>query len=82
MKVWKAFAAAYPNEDVDTVKRKYHVIASPNMKLGDYVTPLISPSLQWVTFLSLSNITCVRISLRKSPNLDQISSLETCLGRV
>ena len=60
VKVWKAFAAAYPNQSVDTLKRKHHVIARPNMKLGDYVAPLISPSLQWITFLSLSNIACVR----------------------
>ena len=60
VKVWKAFAAAYPNQPVDALKRKHHVITRPNMKLGDYVAPLISPSLQWITFLSLSNIACVR----------------------
>lgn len=60
VKVWKAFAAAYPNQPVDALKRKHHVIARPNMKLRDYVAPLISPSLQWITFLSLSNIACVR----------------------
>ena len=60
VKIWKAFAAAYPNQSVDALKRKHHVIARPNMKLGDYVAPLISPSLQWITFLSLSNIACVR----------------------
>lgn len=62
MKVWKAFVVAYPNEDVDSLKRKHHVIENPNMKLGDYVSPLISPSFHWVTFLSLSNITCMYIS--------------------
>ncbi|KAL9065584.1 MAG: hypothetical protein Q9161_008140 [Pseudevernia consocians] len=60
VKVWKAFAVAYPNEGVDTLKRKHHVIARPNMKLGDYIAPLISPSFHWITFLSLSNITCAQ----------------------
>ena len=32
------------------------------MKLGDYITPLISPSFHWITFLSLSNLTCVRVT--------------------
>ena len=60
MKVWKAFAATYPNQPVDALKRKHHVIARPNMRLGDYIKPLISPSFQWVTFLSLGNVACVR----------------------
>ena len=72
VKVWKAFAAAYPNQPVDALKRKRHVIARPNMKLGDYVAPLISPSLQWITFLSLSNIACVR-----NANIDLSSSSQT-----
>lgn len=62
VKVWKAFVVAYLHEGVDALKRKHHVITRPNMKLGDYVTPLISPSVQWVAFLSLSNMTCVRIT--------------------
>lgn len=61
VKVWKAFATAYPNEGVGTLKRKHHIITRPNMKLGDYLTPLISPSFHWITFLSLSNIICVRL---------------------
>lgn len=40
--VWNA--VAYPNEGVDPVKRKHHAIARPNMKLCDYIAPLISPS--------------------------------------
>lgn len=62
MNVWKAFAVAYPKEGVEALKRNHHVIARPNMKLGDYVVPLISPSFRWVTFLSLSNIICMYIS--------------------
>lgn len=75
VKVWKAFVVAYPNEDVDSLKRKHHVIENPNMKLGDYVSPLISPSFHWVTFLSLSNITCSRTDLVQISQLTNLGVL-------
>ncbi|KAF6219327.1 hypothetical protein HO133_005152 [Letharia lupina] len=75
VKVWKAFAVAYPNEGIDALKRKHHVIARPNMKLGDYVASLISPLYHWVTFLSLSNVTCSRTDLVQISQLTNLGVL-------
>ena len=72
LRVWLAFAIAYPEEHDASLKRKEHVILKPSMSLGDYTSPLISPSLQWLTFLTLSSITCPRndlISLSRMSNL-------------
>ncbi|CAF9907592.1 hypothetical protein IMSHALPRED_005580 [Imshaugia aleurites] len=57
------------------LKRKHHVISRPNMKLCDYVAPLISPSFRWVTFLSLSDITCSRVDLVQISKLTNLGVL-------
>ena len=46
------------------------------MSLEDYIRPLISPSFQWLTFLTLSHITCLRsdlISLSQVLNLGALT---------
>ena len=45
------------------------------MSLGDYTKPLISPSFQWITFLTLSNITISRKDLINLGNLVNLGVL-------
>ena len=47
----------------ENLKYKHHTIFEPNMKLSDYMNPITSPSLSWITSLKLSNITCSRTDL-------------------
>jgi len=48
----------------------------PTMGFNDYMTPLNSPAFQWLTFLTLSNITCLRndlIALSRMANLGALT---------
>lgn len=45
------------------------------MKLADYVTHIISPAFHWVTFLTLSNVTCSRIDLIQISQLTNLGVL-------
>jgi len=51
------------------------MIARPNMRLGDYLKPISSPSLDWITFLTLSSITCSRSDLVHISQLPNIGVL-------
>ena len=75
VKVWKAFACAFPYELDKTLKHKLHIILEPNMKLIDYMKPIISPSLSWITSLTLSNITCSRTDLVQISRIINIGTL-------
>lgn len=48
------------------------------MKLADYMKPIISPSLTWITSLTLSNITCSRTDLIQISRIINIGIL--CVG--
>lgn len=63
VKAWKAFAATYRAELDANLKRKYHIVARPTMTLAMYIAPITSPSLDWISYLTLSNVTCTRIDL-------------------
>ena len=72
---WKVFAAAYPKDGDKRLRRRYQIIRNPNMDLGDYIKPLLSPSFHWITFLTLSNIICSRHDLVNVSTLDNIGAL-------
>ena len=72
---WKVFATAYPQEGDKKLRRRYQVIPKPNMAFGEYIKPLVSPSFQWITFLTLSNITCSRHDLISVSKLTNIGAL-------
>ena len=75
VQVWKTFASAFPLELPPSSKCKRHVIERPNMRLGDYIKPASSSSLDWITFLTLSNISCARIDLIKISQLPNVGVL-------
>ncbi|MCJ1391958.1 hypothetical protein MMC18_004825 [Xylographa bjoerkii] len=73
---WRIFAAAYPDEMNGNLKRRYQVIRNPDMVLSDYTKHLQSKSSQWITFLTLSHITCSYsdlINLSKFSNLGALT---------
>ncbi|MCJ1287676.1 hypothetical protein MMC26_007028 [Xylographa opegraphella] len=73
---WRIFAAAYPDEMNESLKRRYQVIRRPDMVLPDYTKHLCSESFQWITFLTLSHITCSYsdlINLSKFSNLGALT---------
>ena len=45
------------------------------MKLTDYMKPIISPSINWITSLTLSNITCSRTDLIQISRIINIGTL-------
>ena len=51
------------------------MILTPNLALATYVTPITSPSFNWITFLTLSNITCSRADLVNVSKLTNIGAL-------
>ncbi|MCJ1436475.1 hypothetical protein MMC27_005854 [Xylographa pallens] len=73
---WRLFAAAYPDEVNESLKRRYQVIQNPNMVLSDYTKHLHSEKIQWITFLTLSHVTCSYsdlINLSKFSNLGALT---------
>lgn len=69
------FATAYPHVADPSIQRRCQRITNPNMALADYINPLVSPSFQWLTFLTLSNIICSRADLIAIAKLDNIGAL-------
>lgn len=57
------------------MKRRQHTILQPNMRLGDYMKPLVSAPVEWITFLTLSNVTVSRTELINLSNLANIGVL-------
>ena len=60
----------------ESLKRRYQVIPNPNMVLSDYTKHLHSPIFQWITFLTLSHVTCSYsdlINLSKFRNLGALT---------
>jgi hypothetical protein len=72
---WKVFATAYPTVSDPSIQRRCQRITNPNMGLADYINHLVSPSFQWLTFLTLSNIICSRADLIAVSKLDNIGAL-------
>lgn len=78
IRIWKAFASAYPGEDDETLNQKEHVILNPEGSFTSYLTPLISPTFHWITFLTLSFITCSRTDLLQLSRLVNLGVLSIC----
>ncbi|KAL9127182.1 MAG: hypothetical protein Q9217_003890 [Psora testacea] len=75
VRVWKAFAIAYPNAPEKRLLRKTMIIENPNMPLSSYIEPIDSPSFHWLNFLSLQNIKCPRTALLQIPRLMNLAAL-------
>ena len=59
VQVFIEFAQRYSS----AIRRKYHVIPKPNLPLLSYYDGITSPSDQWLTWLTLSNVTTPRTTL-------------------
>ncbi|MCJ1411785.1 hypothetical protein MMC19_005877 [Ptychographa xylographoides] len=57
------------------LQRRCQSILEPNMTLQEYVKPITSRSCQWITFLSLSHLTCSRSDLINISKLTNIGIL-------
>ena len=73
--IWKALVSAYSLERNTSLKHRYQILEKPDMQLENYIKPVSSPSLDWVTFLTLSNVTCSRTDLIKISQLPNIGAL-------
>lgn len=72
------FASTYLGEDDETLNRKEHVVLRPEGSFTSYMTPLISPSCHWITFLTLSFVTCSRTDLLQLSRLVNLGVLSIC----
>lgn len=72
---WKAFASAYPLDFNPSLKRRHQIIDRPNMGLGEYIKPISSTKFDWISFLTLSYITCSRTDLVKISHLPNLGVL-------
>ena len=73
---WKAFAVAYPGGADKDLSHRYHVVVEPNIPLGGYVKPLLSPSFDWIVHLTISNSAFSRaeiVGLSKLVNLGALT---------
>ena len=75
VEVWKAFVSTYPLELHPSSRCKHYTVERPNRGLGDYIKPICSPSFDWITFLTLSNITCARTDLIRISQLPNVGAL-------
>ena len=63
VRIWTVFASTFSNLSNLNLNTKQHIILQPNTTFSNYISPLISSSFQWITFLTLSDITCSRTDL-------------------
>ena len=76
IKVWKAFAIAYPNtKEEKSLCRRTKIITHPNMPLPSYFEPVTSTTFQWLTVLSLQHIGCPRSSLLQISRITNLAVL-------
>ena len=75
--MWKAFASIFPNQKDETLNSKKYIINDVNLRLIDYINPVISLSFDWITFLALSNVTCSQSDLIQISRLTNLGAL-TC----
>ena len=73
--VWRVFAVAYPDVPDKDLQHRCQDVASPTMAFPYYVKPLLSASMQWITFLTLSSIICSRLDLINISKLSNIGTL-------
>lgn len=78
IRIWKVFATAYLGQDDESLNRKEHVILRPEGSFTSYTVPLISSSFHWITFLTLSFITCSRTDLLQLSRLVNLGVLSIC----
>ena len=71
---------AYPGEIGKILKHRQHVIPIPDMALASYIRPVASVSLQWMTFLTLSVISCSRLELINISKLHNVGVLTIDFG--
>ncbi|MCJ1481892.1 hypothetical protein MMC06_002052 [Schaereria dolodes] len=77
---WKVFISSYPEDTgAPSLKHRLQVIAKPRMLLNEYYKPITSESFQWITFLTLSDITCSRNDLTQLSLLTNLGTL--AIGR-
>ena len=78
---WKVFAAVYPDDNHEKgLKRRQQTISKPNMSLPDYIKPITSLSFAWITYLTLSHVTCSRFDLIHLSELTNIGTLTIGTG--
>ncbi len=65
------FAQRYPS----ALGRKYHVISTPSLPLPSYLEGIISPNYQWLTHLTLLNVTIPRTSLIQVASVTNLVAL-------
>lgn len=58
-----------------SLKSKHKIIERPNMRLADYIKPVTSPKFNWITFLTLANITCPRTDVIQISQLQNLGVL-------
>ena len=75
LRIWKAFASAYPHELDASVRRRHQLIDRPNMRLSDYIKPISSTNFDWISLLTISYITCSRTDLVKISQLPNLGVL-------
>ena len=73
--VWRVFAAAYPDVPDKDIQYRCQNVASPKTVISDYLKPLLSTSMQWITFLTLSGVPCSRLDLINISKLSNIGAL-------
>ena len=73
LRIWLIFASAYPGKA--RFKDKHYRIYRIRTSFSNYVNPLISSSLEWITLLTLSHINCSRTDLVKLSRLTNLGVL-------
>ena len=63
-----------------SLKFREQIIFHPNMALPDYMKPVTAPSFEWITYLTLNNVTCSRLELVNISKLTNLGALTICGG--
>ena len=73
---WKTFAQAYIKEpDAEALQSRTQIVPRLDMYLDDYIEHITSPAFAWITFLSLSDITCSRVDVINIARLVNLGTL-------
>ncbi|KAL8902228.1 MAG: hypothetical protein Q9192_000103 [Flavoplaca navasiana] len=80
LRTWKVFASVFANQRNDRPVNKMLVLSESTTNLLECIMHIVSPSFQFITFLTLSNISCSRRDLIQLSRLTNLGMLRITTG--
>ncbi|KAL8893051.1 MAG: hypothetical protein Q9215_000056 [Flavoplaca cf. flavocitrina] len=80
LRTWKVFTSVFANQRNDRPVNKMLVLSESTTNLLECIMHIVSPSFQFITFITLSNISCLRNDLIQLSRLTNLGMLRITTG--